>query len=297
VIEFRLFRFVVEKSIFSPNTQPSQVLSIVVKSKPRSRFLSNKVDAEWIVSNVDDINFEAIKFFLGRRLEIELSQLDGQGDIVNRAENDIPHSRIFLHLPTGLGAIELNSEVASTSLAISKRIEILLNGSGVAQELRLRINVRPVRVATDFTRRLSEAFRLLFIEATYSKPNPPDSFRLVQQPVQNYLADLDGNSAKVKFAGENLQREPAVDLATSAIRTGNIVKAKIQSSSETPVETITSFEEEIAKFYIEEELLLGEEGDVLVVNQMRETLDISAPVGGIVNANQDQGNQQPQGNV
>jgi len=247
VIEFRIFQFLLEKTLYSPNIERPALLSLLIKSRPRSRFLSNKVDAEWIISNVDDIGSDSLKFFLGKKNDIEISQLNQAGDIVEKPEEDIPHAIVYLHLPTGVGAIELNSEVAATSLAISKRLQILLASSGVVQDLAITIKVNPLRVSTDFTSRISDAFRLVMIQANYGKPNPPDALRRVQQPVQSFLSELNGDTAKVKFTGENLEKEPALDLATTAMRTSNIVSAKIQDTPDSPLETINSIEQDIAK--------------------------------------------------
>jgi len=280
VIEFRIFQFLLEKTLYSPNIERPALLSLLIKSRPRSRFLSNKVDAEWIISNVDDIGSDSLKFFLGKKNDIEISQLNQAGDIVEKPEEDIPHAIVYLHLPTGVGAIELNSEVAATSLAISKRLQILLASSGVVQDLAITIKVNPLRVSTDFTSRISDAFRLVMIQANYGKPNPPDALRRVQQPVQSFLSELNGDTAKVKFTGENLEKEPALDLATTAMRTSNIVSAKIQDTPDSPLETINSIEQDIAKLNIENDILLREDGDEEVIRRMLMLREEAVPLRG-----------------
>ncbi|WP_295822321.1 hypothetical protein [uncultured Deinococcus sp.] len=279
MVEFRLFRFLIEKNLYSSDLSRRDILSLVIQSRPKSRFTSNRVDAEWVITNIDTIDNESIKFFFGKNHEIQISQMNQSGDIVSRFEDDVPHSIIYLDLETGLGAIQLNSAVASTALAVSKKLNILLHNSELArQEYNVRIMIRPVRIGIDFVEKMSKAYLLTMIEAEYRKPNPPDSFRMVQQPVQNYLQELDGDTAKLKYQGDNLRREPAVEMAATAMRTGSFVRASIKEFSDTPTRIIRSTEEDIASFYIEEEVLLGENGDRTALERMRRALDESSSV-------------------
>lgn len=226
--KFQLFRLKVLPSVqgglFREDLDRKEIITRVVFSSPSVESMKT---VTWHIGNVESVDKNSIYFRIGKTSDstIEVYQ---EGEFTEQDLETAPYTHAFIELNFEVIAIAKKSRLASSTEAISRRLEELLNASEQASELEATFEVKVLKDPNDFIEYLKGAYVVKKFSVTFHRPNPWDVNEMFNEPMENFLEAANGERGEAEIEGEELDPEKLEDVARSAASTGDEATAMLK---------------------------------------------------------------------
>jgi hypothetical protein len=232
-----LYRIKVERpsqsSLFDhPQDTSAELIRQAIESSPAYEIRSGYT---WRIGNVEIVDDDGLFFALGRITKSTIETYDEDLASFRIQDQDhAPYTFVVVDLHNQVCAIARKSKIAQKTVSIASNLAKLLSHSRVAAERNVRFVCPEIRDPSKFIAILRDAYAIKSYEMTFSLPNPFDVEADFHRPMEHYLQAANGQSGKTSIAGENLEPDVLVELASSAAATGSDAKATVQMSEGEP---------------------------------------------------------------
>ena len=115
---------------------------------------------------------------------------------------------------------------------IAKNLARLLTASSAAEQGALTFRLSKIKDPEEFLSLVKNAVRISEFAITFSPPNPFDVESQFHRPMEEFLRATKANKGKTSIKGEELENEIIEEISRSAVSTGNMVTARIQSEGD-----------------------------------------------------------------
>jgi hypothetical protein len=241
MITFELYRIRVlaEKSqngqtnlLFDYEKQRPEILREIVQN-------CEKATLElWKIVDIENFSDENISLRIGRESTKKQEKfIDGH---FQKIDDDVAYSTIVLFdIPLELCAIAHNAELTpDTSTTANKLIRILNSTKQTinsAAELEIT-EVPDVSLLVDY---MQEAKAIKELTLTFSRPNFFDEDKMIYEPTQAALNEMNGQAGRIIFEGDELDSNKCIATTKKAAQLGEKAIAKMQFSGSDRLETMT----------------------------------------------------------
>jgi hypothetical protein len=220
--DFQLFRvqvFVSPQRLLETNDDesletPRQILDAMMR-----RYRRADDDGRWHMGDVEQIDDSGFYFRFGRERNISRAQYINHRFIDESLET-VPYSHVLLDTDLGLVAVGKESEVARQTITTANQLRKYLQGSELAERLRVSISLRPLIDPTDLVDVVRRSVYVRRFRIEISRPNAWDVERDFVKPCQNAVEFLEGEKGNSDVSGDSLNRDRLVEVIRSAASLG-----------------------------------------------------------------------------
>ena len=235
MLQFQLFRLNVQWSyaLFEEDiTSINGLLKAMIAERP-SLELRNGV--EWHVGNVQTLEENVLQFAIGKLTKSLRPQFDEVAqDFVEQEFEEAPYTVAFLDQSLEVLAIAHKSKLGNTTSSIAKRLEKLMQGTVTAGRYEVSVKIDPIANPNAFLDLLHSAHAVEKFKVSFGLPNPWDTNKDINEPLEKALRDLDGKNGNVEFSGEHLDVEKLEDITRSAAATSQSASARMRITPGSP---------------------------------------------------------------
>lgn len=235
MITFQLFRIRVQLprqlELFE-GRRPGELLRTAVEQKPSAQLRRGHT---WHIGNISSPDRSGLFFALGRITSSIVEKYDEErGDFIEEQQETAPYTHVVVDTELQVCAIAGKSKLAPTIAGIARQLGRLLNASVLAEETKLRFDVREITDPSDFIAHLKSAYAIRKFWMTFALPNPFDVNEDFQRPMERLLKEADGDRGKTGISGEGLNPELLETLTRSAVASGQEAAADLQVAEDQP---------------------------------------------------------------
>lgn len=241
VPQFFLFRIKViggdQPSMFEDEQVPSTIITKLVRSKPSVQLRQGHT---WHIGNVTSVEGLGLFFALGRTTSstVERYNQDTQ-DFVEEDFEASPYTYILFDIDYQILAIAHKQKLSLTAKSTANQLSKLLNDVlNLGTPTDRRIEISTISDPSSFLTTMLEAYAVKRLTFEFGRPNPWDADRDIQQPLQSYLRQIEGDKGATTVEGSDLNRSTAEEIIKATAATGNDAKARIKKSADSGVTTI-----------------------------------------------------------
>ena len=268
--QFFLFRIKViggnQLSMFEDERTPSTIITRLIRSRPSVQLRQGHT---WHIGNVTSVEGLGLFFALGRTTSstVERYNEDTQ-DFVQEDFEASPYTYVLFDIDYQVLAIAYKQKLSPTARSTANQLSKLLNDVlNFGTPTGRKIEISTISDPSSFLTNMLEAYAVKRLTFEFGSPNPWDANKDIQQPLQNYLRQIEGEKGSTTVEGGDLNRNTAEEIVKATAATGNDAKAKIKRSAESGVTTIR-LQRNPASIVGEE--LETEEGKIDIFRRLRE---------------------------
>ncbi len=230
-IAFYLYRLKIERSkepgLFDDTTSsPSEIIRAAIEEKPSKEIRKGNI---WHIGNIELLSDTGLFFAFGRVTKSIVEKFDEkEGNFREEDDEQAPYTYVIVDLKYQVCAVAHKSKIAPKVLQIANNLAKLLNETKKAQDSNLNFVMAEIPDPSEFLEYIRTAYSIKKFDISFSPPNPWDSDKDFHEPMEKLLGATSGSKGKTSIEGENLEKEPIEELASSAASTGNTASARIQ---------------------------------------------------------------------
>ncbi len=185
--------------------------------------------ATWHIGNTTEIEDGGVFFALGREAVLKKQQFhEGRREFEEVEQTQAPFTVGVYDKETQAAGILVRQGVSLSAREVAKKLEILLESAGIAQEHNTRIVVDAISDPRGFIDMLLSASRITRFEFDFSLPNPPDDEKFIQRPLKDFGKRIGATEGKASLKGPELNAEELVELTRAVAAEGDDATANVE---------------------------------------------------------------------
>lgn len=236
--DFHLFRVKllhpIQPTLFHPTIQSREdLLRQTIESLPSAELRRGSM---WRVGNLQRIDDDGVFFRIGRSGKGTITVYH-DGKFADQEAELAPYTDCVVDTHLSVCAIAKKSRLAPSAVAIARQFARLLEQSQVFHEFRAEVEIAEIQDPGEFIAYLEQAHSIGLFWAILSRPNPFDADRDFVRPLQQCLAESDGERGKVELRGRALRAERLEELTRSVAATGDDAGARVRLENGAPFQT------------------------------------------------------------
>jgi hypothetical protein len=233
MLTFQLFRIKIyypDQALIFGTPDRSEMLRKAIHARPSAEL---RKGYNWHIGNVEDISKDAIYFALGRttRSHVELFN-ETTGNFALQEFAASPYTHVVVDFSTQVCAIASKSRLAPSQSGIARNLGRLIGGSAEIKSSDAKVEIPAINDPEGFIDYLRSAAQIIQFSVDFGRPNPWDTERDFQQPMQNLLQSTQAEEGKTIIKGSGLNADRLEELTRSVAATGNNAEARIRESME-----------------------------------------------------------------
>lgn len=184
--------------------------------------------SEWHIGNVELLSNGGVAFAMGRTQAVKSPLFDiDNHDFKEEEALKAPFTIGVFDKETQACGIIRKSGVSQNGYEVAKKLEVLLNSSGLAAETNTQILVETIPDPVGFIEAIFSAKFVKRFSFTVTRPNPHDIDRLIQGPAEEFTEAANGLRTKIEVEGPDLSKELIQDVAHAVAAVGEEATASI----------------------------------------------------------------------
>jgi hypothetical protein len=227
--------------------QPPKIIRKIISGAAE---VSLRKNARWVIGKPIEIEDNNYYFKFGKKTK-ETKGKYADGDFVEEEEENAKYTHVFLDGNLGLVAIAKKSNLAPETQTIATNLAKYFNKCQFAYAHNITFNINEIKDPSDFIEFIRSAYAITEFSFTYSKPNPPDTNKIIKLN-EDYAEAVNGHGRNT-VNGSSLNAGIIEELSKSIASTGDDahiwaidkpggIKQKRQLKKDSPV--VLNIEEE-----------------------------------------------------
>jgi len=200
---------------FKAELPATEILTESFKARPTTKVPRGAV---WHIGNTVEIDGGGIFFALGRETILKKQQFnEGRREFEEVEQEQAPFTVGVYDPQTQAAGVLIRQGVSLSAREICKKLEVLLESTGIAQRHNTKIVVDPISDPVGFIEVLLTASRITRFEFDFSLPNPPDDEKFIQRPLKEFGKRIGAVEGKASLKGPDLDPQHLVELGRELI--------------------------------------------------------------------------------
>ena len=213
-------------TLFDGEIDRVSILSKAVESLPTLQVRRGYL---WRLGSVRKIGNSDYYFAIGRTHSQTVGQFDEEaGEFIEQELQESPFTHVVLDTNMQLVAISANYSLEPTIKGLADRLGPLLErAQNVSEFGYLTIEIDPVKDPVEFLAYISDAYRIMELTTTFSRPNAWDYSEHFHKPLSATLDFVDGEEGQAKIKGVSLNKKNLKEVVRSGAANGDDISAKL----------------------------------------------------------------------
>ena len=201
-----------------------------IEEKPT---IESKNAPTWHIGQIDKLSEDAVFFAFGKVTKATRDLYDrGKGIFIEESIEEAPHTHVAVDLKYQVCAIAKTAKITGKMSSIATNLVKLLNASKVTGKKHIIFTLSEIRDPEEFIKLLKNAERITSFAMSFSSPNPFDTERDFQKPMEKLAQATKAKRGKVSINGEYLETETLEELTHSGASSGSEITARIQTKDD-----------------------------------------------------------------
>jgi len=213
-------------TLFDREFDRVSILSRAIESLPTLQVRKGYL---WRLGSVRKIGKSDYYFAIGRTHSQTVGQFNEEtGEFIEQELQESPFTHVVLDANLQLFAISANYSLESTIRGLADRLGPLLErAQNVGEFGYLTIETDPVKDPVEFLAYINDAYRIMELTTTFSRPNAWDYSEHFHKPLSSTLDFVDGEEGQAKLKGKSLNKKNLEEVVRSGAANGDEISAKL----------------------------------------------------------------------
>lgn len=185
----------------------------------------------WHLGNVEVLDHNGLYLAIGRTSSAKV-EVYTDGNFVEAEFDAAPYTHVFLDFPMEVCAIASKAKLCQNTNTVARYLVRLLSQSPTAIRAGASLEIDPIRDPSEFLAYLERATSISKFWMTLSRPNAWDVNKLIVDPLQATLQEVNGTDGRLAVSGKALDGAKLQDITRSCAATGSDAGAVLDVDGE-----------------------------------------------------------------